>query len=57
MSKKRYVNTVFWDDAYITNLDPSEKLIFIYLLTRKKVVIFDNLFVMARPAEIESTTF
>jgi hypothetical protein len=33
MSKKRYVNTVFWDDAYITNLDPSEKLIFIYLLT------------------------
>jgi hypothetical protein len=33
MSKKRYINTVFWDDSYIANLDPSEKLIFIYLIT------------------------
>lgn len=33
MAKKRYINTVFWDDAYVTNLDPSEKLLFIYIIT------------------------
>lgn len=33
MAKMRIVNTRFWDDNYITNLDPSEKLVFIYLLT------------------------
>lgn len=33
MAKKRYINTVFWDDAYVSNLDPSEKLLFIYLIT------------------------
>jgi len=31
--KNRYVNTKFWTDNYISNLDPTEKLIFIYLLT------------------------
>ena len=31
--KSRVVNTKFWTDAYITELDPSEKLIFIYLIT------------------------
>lgn len=33
MAKKRYVNTRFWDDTYISNLDPSEKLLFLYFLT------------------------
>lgn len=33
MSKKRYINTRFWDDNYIVNLDPIEKLLFIYFLT------------------------
>ena len=33
MSKKRYVETSFWDDYYISDLDPSEKLLFLYLLT------------------------
>jgi hypothetical protein len=33
LSKQRYINTTFWDDNYIANLDPSEKLVFIYLLT------------------------
>lgn len=33
MSKERYLNTKFWDDNYIVNLDPTEKLLFIYLLT------------------------
>jgi len=33
MSKNRYVNTSFWTDPYIENLDPSEKLIFLFLLT------------------------
>lgn len=27
------VNTAFWDDSYIINLDPVEKLLFLYLLT------------------------
>ncbi len=33
MSKKRYVDTKFWDDEYICELDPSEKLLFLYFLT------------------------
>ena len=33
MSKQRYVDTRFWDDTYICTLDPSEKLLFLYLLT------------------------
>jgi len=33
MSKERYLNTKFWDDNYIINLDPVEKLLFIYFLT------------------------
>lgn len=33
MSKKRYVNTTFWRDDYISSLDPPEKLLFLYLLT------------------------
>lgn len=33
MKKHRLVDTCFWDDSYITSLGPSEKLIFMYLLT------------------------
>lgn len=33
MSKQRYVDTRFWDDPYIACLDPSEKLLFLYLIT------------------------
>lgn len=33
MSKQRLVDTCFWDDGYIILLDPSEKLLFLYLLT------------------------
>lgn len=33
MSKNRYVDTRFWDDTYITTLDPTEKLLFLYFLT------------------------
>ncbi len=33
MAKKRYVNTQFWRDSYVSNLDPSEKLLFLYLIT------------------------
>jgi hypothetical protein len=33
MAKSRQINTQFWRDSYITNLDPSEKLLFLYLLT------------------------
>jgi len=29
----RYINTKFWDDNYVVDLDPSEKLLFIYFLT------------------------
>lgn len=31
--KNRYIDTSFWDDEWITELDPSEKLLYIYLLT------------------------
>ena len=33
MAKKRYINTKFWDDIYVSNLDPIEKLLFLYFLT------------------------
>jgi hypothetical protein len=33
VAKQRIVNTKFWDDSYITELSPSEKLLFLYLLT------------------------
>lgn len=33
MAKNRYLNTKFWRDNYIQDLDPSEKLLFIYCLT------------------------
>lgn len=33
MGKQRMVDTCFWDDGYIMKLDPSEKLLFLYLLT------------------------
>lgn len=33
MAKQRYINTKFWDDAYIISLTPNAKLLFLYLLT------------------------
>jgi len=33
MAKQRYINTKFWDDSYIIELDPIEKLLFLYFLT------------------------
>ena len=33
MAKFRTVNTRFWSDGYIEGLDPSEKLLYLYLLT------------------------
>lgn len=33
MAKFRTVNTRFWSDGYIENLDPSEKLLYLYFLT------------------------
>ena len=33
MAKKRLVDTKFWEDNYSSNLDPIEKLMFLYFLT------------------------
>lgn len=33
VSKYRYIDTKFWDDSYIIDLIPTEKLLFLYLLT------------------------
>lgn len=33
MAKTRVINTVFWEDNYTGNLDPTEKLLFLYFLT------------------------
>jgi len=33
MAKERMVNTRFWIDDYISELDPTEKLLFLYILT------------------------
>jgi len=35
MAKTRMVNTRFWGDGYIAELDPIEKLLFLYLLTNQ----------------------
>lgn len=34
-NKQRYVNTRFWNDTYVSELDPIEKLFFIYLITNE----------------------
>ena len=33
MATQRYISTSFWDDRWIQNLDPSEKLMYLYLMT------------------------
>lgn len=33
------VNTRFWNDSYVADLDPSEKLLFLYLITNDRVEI------------------
>ena len=33
MATQRYISTSFWDDAFVQELDPSEKLFYMYLLT------------------------
>lgn len=33
MSKQRYIDTAFWLDNYTSNLDPIEKLLFLYIIT------------------------
>ena len=39
MGKNRYLNTTFWDDNYIAELNPKEKLLFLYLLTNTRTNI------------------
>ena len=34
--KQRYVNTKFWNDSWVINLNPIDKLLFLYLLTNNK---------------------
>ena len=33
MAKQRYISTSFWDDEWIATLNPSEKLLYLYLMT------------------------
>jgi len=33
MATQRYISTSFWDDEWIQELDPSEKLLYLYLMT------------------------
>lgn len=33
MANQRLVNTNFWRDSYVINLDPTEKLLFLYFIT------------------------
>jgi hypothetical protein len=39
MAKQRLVNTKFWSDGWVVNLDPIEKLLFLYLLTNERTNI------------------
>ena len=35
MAKTRMVNTRFWNDGFVSQLDPIEKLLFIYFITNE----------------------
>lgn len=37
--KKRMIDTKFWSDSWIVNLDPIEKLLYLYLLTNERTNI------------------
>lgn len=37
MDNKRMINTKFWSDSYISELDPIEKLLYLYLITNERV--------------------
>ena len=39
MAKQRIINTRFWIDDYVSNLDPMEKLLFLYLITNPSTEI------------------
>jgi len=39
MARNRVVNTKFWSDNYVSELDPVEKLLFLYLITNEKTNI------------------
>jgi hypothetical protein len=39
MAKNRIVDTIFWEDHYTANLDPIEKLLFLYCLTNSSTSI------------------
>lgn len=53
MSKKRYINDNIREDTYIMDLDPSEKLLFIYLLTNSKVSLCGIYELHIRKIEVE----
>lgn len=37
MSKTIMFNSRFWEDSYISNLDPTEKLLFLYFITNPRI--------------------
>ncbi len=39
MAKQRMVNTEFWKDEYVQELNPSEKLLFLYFITNESTSI------------------
>lgn len=39
MAYVRMINTNFWKDTYVIDLDPTEKLLFLYLLTNPRTTI------------------
>jgi len=39
MARQRYINTKLWSDNWISDLDPVEKLLFLYILTNERTNI------------------
>ena len=39
MAKQRYINTKIWSDSWVSELDPIEKLLFLYILTNERTNI------------------
>ncbi|TDK49716.1 hypothetical protein [Algoriphagus formosus] len=53
MGVRRYVNTDFWGDPWILELEPKEKLVFLYLLTNDKSNMLGAFELSLKVAEFE----
>jgi hypothetical protein len=54
MARQRYLNTKFWDDTYIVELQPLEKYLYIYFLTNPLTTIYGVYEISIRRMELDT---